>query len=508
MESTEIKIRARKISELDNFIEEHNVIDDGDEAYVILAYVKDGAKENYKISLKNFITVINESADISDQKIKEKILAMFDGGEIELPVVVGPQGIAGPQGPAGPKGSEDISWDEIQAQINALQALINSYHTNHVINYHLYNISPNEDNVSYLTKDGTAILYFIPHQGYKMPNSVTISGAEFTYDQNNASIYLHDVHENSNSIDITMSGELKYFSMSINFTNITYEITSGEATRYCINNFIELQLSCPENYVLPDSINLIGANKVQYVKDTGLLQIRCNGTENISISGSAIRLCKLKTNLTDITCNYDQNTTYIAGDEINIKLIPNNGFALPMRPALTVVGASVINYNQETGDLSLRCVGTGDMLIRAAGVQLDTYYFGICGQGVNDDQILTYENGVITGITITDDFISSHVCPLPEPNTEYEICEENELGANRYDIIGEVYIILPSKYFDIETFKFVYDNGNKYNIWTGSFQPNNLDADDIKASVDIDGEQYLIITIAYEGIGRNYIEFK
>ena len=76
MESTQLKIKAKKISELDNFIDRHTITDNGENAYVILAYTENGARENYKISLKHFATEISNSSSIDAEVIKQTVISL------------------------------------------------------------------------------------------------------------------------------------------------------------------------------------------------------------------------------------------------------------------------------------------------------------------------------------------------------------------------------------------------------------------------------------------------
>ena len=192
MGSAQLKIKAKKISELDNFIDSHTITDNGENAYVILAYTENGARENYKISLKNFVNEISNSTSIDDETIKQKIISLINSGEVVIPTI---KGDTGPQGPQGPQGDgADIDIDDIQNRLNELQHLINKYHKKYDIVYVLEHIYASSDNPTSMSSDESVTLSFYVETGYRMPDSVTVNGAEsFSYDLPNKSININAV---------------------------------------------------------------------------------------------------------------------------------------------------------------------------------------------------------------------------------------------------------------------------------------------------------------------------
>lgn len=287
MGSAQLKIKAKKISELDNFIDSHTITDNGENAYVILAYTENGARENYKISLKNFVNEISNSTSIDDETIKQKIISLINSGEVVIPTI---KGDTGPQGPQGPQGDgADIDIDDIQNRLNELQQLINKYHKKYDIVYVLEHIYASSGNPTSMSSDESVTLSFYVETGYRMPDSVTVNGAEsFSYDLSNKSININGVNKDADNITVILKGIINKVMLSFNLINITYEMISEVPADgyYQLSNIIQIKLNPAITYNLPSSVNVQGASIMSYSKDTGLLVIKCNGTKDMVITAS------------------------------------------------------------------------------------------------------------------------------------------------------------------------------------------------------------------------------
>ena len=430
MDQTQLRIRAKKISELEDFISSnHDIATDGDEAYVILAYTKNGARENYKISLSRFITELNNSTIISEEYLREKIIQLFEDGSISLPSIIGPAGPQGPQGPAGEGANVDLTT--IQQELDRLQSLIDVYHNDYPIEYALTNISPDPNNPNYIRKNETITLNFIPSTGWKMPSTAIVIGAsEFTYNSSSGSIYINGVNENVNKITVQLSAERNKVRLIFSLNHITYEYlstvpTDGYFTNYYNN--IEIKLTAENLYSLPNTVSVSNASINSYDPNTGILNISCTGIRDMIVSASA---------------EYINNTTY---------------------------------------------------------------YYCICAKGVDDNGILEYNSNEdpIRITAITSKFVyGGNSCPINY--NERIISYDNTL----YDEYGdeEVYLILPSKYFDETVYKFKDDSGNLYNLQTGDM-PITINSSHVFHS-EIGGVPYSIIQISPSGLMVNYIIFK
>ena len=340
MESTQLKIKAKKISELDNFIDRHTITDNGENAYVILAYTENGARENYKISLKNFVTEISSSTSIDDETIKQKIISLINSGELIIPTIKGDDG---PQGPQGPQGEgADIDIDDIQNRLNELQQLINKYHKQYNIIYNLEHISALSTNPSTMSMDESITLRFSVEKGYGMPDSATVNGAKsFSYDKSNKSINIKGVNKDAENITIILKGVINQVTLSFNLTNITYEMISEVPLDglYQLSNIIQIKLTPALSYSLPKNIDLIGASLMSYSQDTGMLTIKCEGTKNMIITASGVQF------------NYYYFGVCAKGvDDENILEYDTNGnpnSLLDTSKLYSSVNACPINYNKQ-----------------------------------------------------------------------------------------------------------------------------------------------------------------
>ena len=118
METRELQIRAKKISQLNDY--NLNVDQNKDNSYILIGYNKGTRKENFKISLGNFLELIEQHSTIlNDDELVDKINMFIREHRIPLG---GPQGPQGPQGP----NSAEVALDEIRNQISGLDEIINN----------------------------------------------------------------------------------------------------------------------------------------------------------------------------------------------------------------------------------------------------------------------------------------------------------------------------------------------------------------------------------------------
>lgn len=363
MEQTELKIKAKKISELDNFDDRYTIQENADDAYVVLAYVKDGARENYKISLRTFFNTISQSS-INENTLKTKLLELINSGEIELPR--GEKGETGPQGPQGANGDgSDIDLNEIREQINNLQRLIDNYHKIYNIAYDLSHISYDTNNPSSIIYGSSATLKFIPNAGYKMPNTVEVNISSYSYNSVTKEIQLNNVTSDSNNISIKIVGELKDYSLLINTDHVSSIIEGGYQSNYHINDIINIILTPNSDYNLPNNINSIsGAQLLEYNPSTGKLRIKCDGTGDITITiNGVIRSYPISYSLSHIVSQLSNPTTINHGGSATLRFTPNTGYKMPAN-ITNVIGANY-TYSQASNSVMLSNA-TGNVLVSIA----------------------------------------------------------------------------------------------------------------------------------------------
>lgn len=310
MDTQELQIRAKKISQLNDY--NLDIDQNKDNSYIIIGYNKGTHKENFRMTLGSFLNLMEQSSSpISDDDLVEKINTFIRQHRISLEGTEGPQGPQGPQGASG--GGSEIDLTDIQNQINDINRRIGQYHSSYIISYNLTNISPNSSNPTYIEYGKTVTLYFTPNTGYQLPNMISVSGCEFTYNKSSNSITIANPTSN---INITMAADKRQYSISYSFTHITYEVTNNNKEYYTIGEMVRLTLTPIEGYTLPASV--IGNNcDISYILNgdgTAQVMATCNGLGNMRISGSGVSTAVyyfgyLSTNDTsNITVEYDYYT--------------------------------------------------------------------------------------------------------------------------------------------------------------------------------------------------------
>ena len=282
MNTQEIQIRAKKISELDPFGNQDN-----NNAYLVIGYNNGSIKQNYKITLDKLISLIGNNVSMDEETLLEKLNMFIDTNQITIPT-----GARGPQGPQGPAGSgSDVDLTDIQNQINEINSFLDEkfernityYNISYVLNY----VSGNSSNPTVIAENKSATAYFSVENGYKMPSKITVTGCTPSYSPSNKSLTLANP---TSDITINITGELASYSISYSFTNINYEVTSNQKSLYQINDTIELSLTATTNYKLPTAISVSGCRQTytMHNDESATLTLTCLGTGNMSASGSGV----------------------------------------------------------------------------------------------------------------------------------------------------------------------------------------------------------------------------
>ena len=326
MENQDIRIRAKKISELQNFD-----LTPDENSFIIIGYNNGEVKQNYKMNLVDFISLISTSdipgGAIDDATLIAKINQFISSEQIILPSISGPQG---PQGPQGATGSGEIDLENIQSQIDHLQEIINRYHKSYSITYNLSNINSISSNPISVGYDKSVTLYFIPSNGYVMPNNIDIDNCQYNYDKENKSIFIYNPTGN---VTVNIIGERGFYTLSKVFNNINVEVIGNELQTYPMDGTITYKLTPASNsFRLPESINFINCT-VQYTPNndytSAFLTVTCNGAGNMSISASAISnvtyyfgiisIDNSTKNKIEITWEYDSDNIIANILDVNVK---------------------------------------------------------------------------------------------------------------------------------------------------------------------------------------------
>ena len=287
MDTQELKIRAKKISALDDF--ENNL--DLTKSYVIIGYRNGDDGRNFKMPLSTLISYISQNASngITDANLLSKINNLISTNQISIPVTAGPQGPQGPQGAGSNITGADI--DDLYRRIEDLQQQINRYHNSFSIIYDLENVNVTDNPVVRSIRHGeNYILNFSPAQGYRMPNSIRVTGcSNYNY---NASAKTLFIGEPTDNITITISAMKNNYFINYNLQNISYSIIENYKLSYQIGDTFKLSLTASNGYILPDNINVSNCLVTSYILNGNgnivTASIKCLGTGDMTISASAI----------------------------------------------------------------------------------------------------------------------------------------------------------------------------------------------------------------------------
>jgi len=192
-------------------------------------------------------------------------------------------------------------------------------------------------------KKGQQEITLTPDTNYHLPDTITVTGAEYTYDKDNKKVTIKNA---TSDVTITCNCVMDTYAITTSVTNGSYtgdtkigKVTGSTAT---------ITLSADANYHLPDSVTVTNATQDSYDKSTGKLQIS-------SPTGEVTITCVCEKTVYSITTtvtngSYSGSTSIDAGGTATVTLTANSGYKLPT--SITVSGATY-TYNSTTGVVSL-----------------------------------------------------------------------------------------------------------------------------------------------------------
>lgn len=296
MNQTEFRIKAKKISELNDFMPAHTIPYDGDDAFLPIAYTQNNAKQNYKVSLKELAVAISNDYSISNENLRDKIVDMINSGDIQLP--------AGPQGPQGPSGDigggctcdcEGIREDlaDIKKKLEEIKIMIGGTSKEYPVSYDLTHINATSSNPSTVKYNESATFKFTNVNGYVFPDTVEVN-TSYTYSKSGKSITINPISDlDFGTVTMKIVGELGYYKLTFSGSNITQQIIENEKDSYTINDAdIKIKFTVPEGYNLPtqSQISVSNATIIRYDSSAGELTIRCTGAGDMKVTASGQKI--------------------------------------------------------------------------------------------------------------------------------------------------------------------------------------------------------------------------
>jgi len=121
----------------------------------------------------------------------------------------------------------------------------------------LSNVTADSSNPISMVKGTTATLLFSAASSYKLPDSISVSGAEYTYNKDNGTVILSNATGN---ITISITGVLNAYNITCNLTNCTG--AAGNPTTITPDGSATLTFTANSGYILSDVISVSGATYV------------------------------------------------------------------------------------------------------------------------------------------------------------------------------------------------------------------------------------------------------
>jgi len=247
--ANDIRIKPRTIGAIETYPDDYDLLKNSNYSYIFVGY-KEGNNhtQNYKLPLSRIIQQI--SKNVSGKSAYELAVEYgFTGTEEE--------------------------W-------------VNLSFVRHIA-YSLTNVTANSSNVAEFKGSNPVTLYFTPNNGYSMPDSVSVDGAQFTYNKQNKSVTISKFSKET--ITITISAGDK---VTCTFNNTTldggklYVEVEGENS-FNVGDIFTVWIDVRNsNYTFPSDISCTGCQKISYDNQTGCITLKCTGTHNqMSINATA-----------------------------------------------------------------------------------------------------------------------------------------------------------------------------------------------------------------------------
>lgn len=140
----------------------------------------------------------------------------------------------------------------------------------------------NEGNIQYMTKGGSIYLYFTGNAAYNLPDTVTVTGARADWDKATGKLLLRSP---TGDVTVSVTGvPVTTYTITANLTNLTAAENNPTSIKQGGN--VELCVSSPSGYSLPETITVTGATSV-WDKYNGKLTLS-NPTGNVTVTASGV----------------------------------------------------------------------------------------------------------------------------------------------------------------------------------------------------------------------------
>ena len=175
--------------------------------------------------------------------------------------------------------AKDGIWDHVRSvfiTVDGVWRLVWNTPTTYSITTNLTNVTGASSNPTTIVEGESASLTFTANSGYTLPDSVTVTGATYTWNKSTGKLTLSDP---TGDVIIRIAAEKITYSITTNLTNVTG--ASSNPTTISTGESASLTFTANSGYTLPDSVTVTGATYT-WNKSTGKLTLS-NPTKNVSV---------------------------------------------------------------------------------------------------------------------------------------------------------------------------------------------------------------------------------
>lgn len=275
-------------------------------------------------------------------------------------------------------------------------------------------------------KNGNANIKITPNNGYKLPETITVRNANYTYNPNNGIIALSNPTTN---VTITAICIIKpTFNITININNGYY---TGQ-TNIEIDGTQTITIYPNAGYELPNTITVQNAN-YSYNIQTGIIILN-KPTSNVTISANCVAR-EIFNIYTEITNGRINGATQInKTGSVTLQIIPNTNYLTP-----TTINVNGAEYTYNTNGIITITKPIDDVRITATCLSVnpqDRYEQGYdigYGEGLQQGQQTGYNKGYTEGVNDAGNYTFSSLVDsvaFVPIKTLYSILNFEILGIN------------------------------------------------------------------------------
>ena len=228
-----------------------------------------------------------------------------------------------------------------------------------------YSITPTITNgtatgATSITENGDATVTIVPDTGYKLPSSVSVTGATSEYNSTTGIVSLSNA-----TGDVTITATCPALQSYGVTKNITHGTATG-ATSITENGDATVTIVPDTGYKLPSSVSVTGATS-EYNSTTGIVSLS-NPTSNVTVSATmdVATQYTVSLNLTRLTASSSPTSMY-ENEEVSITLSVSDSTKYSLPTSITVTNSTGYSYNSSTGVITLHGA-QGNVTIAASAI--------------------------------------------------------------------------------------------------------------------------------------------